>query len=233
MITIEQLKAARALLGWTQKELAVKSQVALASVANLEQGKGKAGGRVSQAIVAACETAGIEFTPEPGVRLCREKFHFRIFEGRSAIFELWDDIIIALGRGGGEVLMSGISEKFWIENYRDELIANILRQRALGISSRLLIEEGDNLVIIGEASYRAVPSYLFQQTPSFVYADRFAILNWGPPLRVLLIQNAVIAETYRRQFEANYEMGRKLDPRKVAVARLEGLPYMPGYKPKT
>jgi predicted transcriptional regulator len=46
IITIEQIKAARSLLGWTQRDLAKQAGISLASMANLEQGMGKIGGRV-------------------------------------------------------------------------------------------------------------------------------------------------------------------------------------------
>ena len=224
MITIEQLKAARSLLGWTQRELAAKSGVALASVANLEQGKGKARGKTYQAVQHALEQEGIEFTPEPGVRLRREKFQFRLLEGHESVFELWNDIFAALSPAGGEVLISGVDERIWLEKYKAELPSFLKRQVALNIHPRLLVAEGDHLVLGGPDVYRAVPRTLFQQVPHYVYADRFAIINWGPPQRILLVQNALIAETFRRQFEFNYAMGRKLDPKKVVIARLEHFP---------
>lgn len=227
MITIEQLKAARSLLAYTQRELAERASVSLAAVSNLEQGTGKMGGKVYEAVCAALERAGIEFTPEPGVRLRREKFNFRNIEGDGAIFELWEDIVATLGRTGGEVLISGVDEKVWLKKYKKELTAALIQQRKLGITNRLLIAEGNNLVIIGPSTYRAVPSYLFQQAPYFVYGDRFAIINWGPPLRVLLVQNPLIAQTFRNQFEFNYLHGKPLDKKKVAIAKLEGLPYLP------
>ncbi len=221
MITIEQLKAARSLLGWTQRQLADKSGLSLASVANLEQGKGKARGKTHLAVQEALEHEGIEFTPEPGVRLRREKFQFRMLEGRESVFDLWSDIIAALGATGGEVLMSGIDEQIWLDHYKPELAAALKRQFALGIHNRLLIAEDDPLVLIGPDAYRVVPRPLFQQAPYYVYADRFAIISWGPPQRILLVNNALIAETFRRQFEFNWQMGRELDPKKVVVARLD------------
>jgi transcriptional regulator with XRE-family HTH domain len=228
MVTINQIRAARALLGWNQDELAEHAGLSLATVANIEQGRGKMRGHTLDAVRTSFERAGVEFTPEPGVRLRREKFNFRILEGDDAIFELWNDIVLTLGATGGEVLMSGISEQTWLAKYKKEMTANILRQRALKIYPRVLLAEGDNLVIIGSATYRAVPKFLFQQSPYFVYGDRFAIINWGPPQRVLLVQNAAIAETFRHQFEFNWQIGRELDDRKVVVAKMEGLPHLPG-----
>ncbi|NDC56383.1 MAG: hypothetical protein EBZ69_06195 [Alphaproteobacteria bacterium] len=124
--------------------------------------------------------------------------------------------------------MSGISERYWLEHYKEALIDNILRQRKLDISTRLLIEEGDNLVLIGQASYRAIPPYLFNQMPSYIYADRYATIMWGPPLRILVIQNTLLVQNFRKQFEYNYSIGKRISDDQVIIPRLEGLPYLPG-----
>jgi len=63
-ISIRQVKAARALLAWSQEDLAEASGVSIPTVARLEAADGPVGGRVAtvEAIKAALEEAGIEFT---------------------------------------------------------------------------------------------------------------------------------------------------------------------------
>lgn len=72
-ISIRQVKAARALLGWSQKDLADASGVSDPTIKRLEAGKGDLGGRqaTADAIRQALEGAGVEFTngDQPGVRL--------------------------------------------------------------------------------------------------------------------------------------------------------------------
>ncbi len=72
-VSIRQVKAARALLGWSQKDLAQVSGVSEATIKRLEAGEGDLGGRQATvgAIRTALETAGAEFTnaDQPGVRL--------------------------------------------------------------------------------------------------------------------------------------------------------------------
>ncbi len=227
MITIVQIKAARSLLGWTQRDLAKQAGVSLASMANLEQGTGKTGGKAFAACCLALEQAGIEFTPEPGVRLRREKFHFRVLEGDRAVMELWDDIIVALGKTGGEVLISGVSGKLWLTRYKEEVTAALIQRRKLGIRNRHIIPQGDTLILSDTETYRVAPPYLFQHVPYYVYADRFAMINWGPPLRILLVQNSLIAETFRNQFEFNFDHSKPLKKSDVVIAKLEGLPSKP------
>lgn len=77
-VSIEQVKAARALLRWAQSDLADASGVSLPTIKRLEAASGEIGGRAdtASAIRAALETAGVEFIPEngggAGVRLRKE-----------------------------------------------------------------------------------------------------------------------------------------------------------------
>ena len=68
MLTIRQIKAARALLGWSQEELAQYSSVSMPTIARLESTDGPIGGRAdtAQKIRASLEKAGIEFIEENG-----------------------------------------------------------------------------------------------------------------------------------------------------------------------
>jgi predicted transcriptional regulator len=67
-VTVRQVKAARALLGWSQGDLASHSTVSEPTIARLEAEDGPLGGRPDTAakIIHALVTAGIEFIPENG-----------------------------------------------------------------------------------------------------------------------------------------------------------------------
>ena len=75
MRSVRQIKAARALLGWSQADLARHSTMSEPTIARLESTDGELGGRADTfaKIVDAIEKAGIEFIDEngggPGVRL--------------------------------------------------------------------------------------------------------------------------------------------------------------------
>jgi predicted transcriptional regulator len=70
------IRAARALLGWTQEELCKKAKVALGTVKRMEGFDGPVGARTDtlRRIVAVFEKAGIEFLNDdkPGVRLVKK-----------------------------------------------------------------------------------------------------------------------------------------------------------------
>ena len=74
-VSIRQVKAARALLDWSQEDLASAAGVSVPTVKRLEASDGPLGGRTetAQKLRVSLEHAGIEFIDEngggPGVRL--------------------------------------------------------------------------------------------------------------------------------------------------------------------
>jgi DNA-binding XRE family transcriptional regulator len=74
-VSIRQIKAARALLAWSQEQLAEEADVSIPTIKRLEANDGPLGGRSGTGvkIKTALERAGVEFIDEngggPGVRL--------------------------------------------------------------------------------------------------------------------------------------------------------------------
>ncbi len=61
-ITPQQFRAARAFLGWSQRDLAAKARVSRATITNFEIGISQPQVRVLEALVETLERAGIVFT---------------------------------------------------------------------------------------------------------------------------------------------------------------------------
>ena len=72
-MTSEQIRAARALLRWDQRQLAQAADISVETVKRLEKTPGKVSAYTGtmEAITKALENAGVEFTNDdaPGVRL--------------------------------------------------------------------------------------------------------------------------------------------------------------------
>jgi predicted transcriptional regulator len=74
-VSIRQIKAARALLAWSQEQLAAAADVSIPTIKRLEAQDGPLGGRseTGKKMISALETAGVEFLDAnnggPGVRL--------------------------------------------------------------------------------------------------------------------------------------------------------------------
>ena len=63
-VSIRQIKAARALLNWSQSDLAQKSGVSVPTIKRLEAADGLLGGRIETAtrLCGALEKEGVQFT---------------------------------------------------------------------------------------------------------------------------------------------------------------------------
>lgn len=72
-ILAAQVRAGRALLAWSQDQLVQASGVPKRTLARLELGEGEPQRRTMDAIRAALEAAGVEFTngDAPGVKMAR------------------------------------------------------------------------------------------------------------------------------------------------------------------
>ena len=73
-MTVEQLRAARGLLGWSQSKLASRAELSLPTVKRFEaNGEIRVSGEARAKLKSALEAAGVEFIEEngggPGVRL--------------------------------------------------------------------------------------------------------------------------------------------------------------------
>jgi len=67
MVTVEQLRAARGLLGWSQSELAARAGLSLPTVKRLEAGFGpRVSDEARSRLQRAIEAAGLQFIEENG-----------------------------------------------------------------------------------------------------------------------------------------------------------------------
>lgn len=67
MLTAAQIRAARAMLNWTQRNLAEKAGISVPGVKNLEREAGNAQVKTIRAIQAAFEAEGIEVISNGGL----------------------------------------------------------------------------------------------------------------------------------------------------------------------
>lgn len=200
MITIGQIKAARALLNWNQELLAEYAGLSKPAIANIERGKVLPRTETLQAITKALVDGGVEFTDGPGVRLRGETLQIQVFEGENAIFRLWQDMLNTL-KDGDIRMLSGTDERTYDKIAGKEKFRDFMRKFAeRRITSRLLVRHGDTYFVEPISHYRWISNELFSQVPYFVYADKYAILITEPIQRVVLIENKAIADSYRKQF---------------------------------
>ena len=202
MTSVSQIKAARSLLNWNQDVLASAAGLSKPAIANIERGKTIPRLETMNAITKALTDAGVEFIEGPGVKLRGETLEINIFEGEEAIFRLWQDINETL-KEGDERLISGVDETLFDRVAGEDRFRQVMDQfKSRKLKGRILLKHGDTYFVEPKEHYRWVSEEVFSQVPYYIYADKYAILLFEPVPRIVLIENAAIADSYRKQFNA-------------------------------
>ncbi len=205
MITIQQIKAARALLEWTQEDLAQASGLSKPSINTLERRIANPKIETMLTIQRCLEEAGVEFL-EGGVKTTSFALKTKVFEGSDSLLLLLNDIFETLKGTDKELMIAGIDESKYQSLGGKHVLEQINKRIKYGIKTKLLSCEGDRNFIEPIEHYRWVPKDFFSRTPYYVYDNKYAILLWGPPQKIVLIENQEIAETFRQQFLALWDV---------------------------
>lgn len=216
MISKEQIKAARAMLDWSQKHLAEKCGVVSEPTIKLvEAGKVNSTDATLSAIKRTFEKEGIEFTRQNGVRIRDDLLTVieKMDEHENLYLQLLDDIFYTLKGREGEILWSFIDESRADQNEieREHMI------RRAGAKVRSLVRYGDTHLHFGLEEYGYMPKGYFINNPCVVYGDKFAVMM-NNERKVLIIHDAAVAELKRKEFEIIWSIG--LRPEK-STARSE------------
>ncbi len=210
MIDAKQIRAARALLRWSQEDLAGQTNVSLQTIKNIENEKTLPHLSSIESIRENLEIAGIEFLDRSGVRLRGEEM--RVYKGPKALDKFFLDLYATMAADeGGEYTVFGVEEKkFWDED-ADATNQHIERIKKHGsITCRALIAEGDNNQPSPHIAYAALDKQHFSSVPFYVFKDKLAFIVWGPPAQIFVIENKALAEAYKKQFAILWNAGTKI-----------------------
>src|SRR5712671_1231540 len=106
-ISSKQIRAARGLLNLSQKELALKANLSVNSLNNIEREVGSPRVDSMHAIKDALTHEGIEFLEKDGVRLAGEQLEIEKIEGPNILASLYEELIKTVPSGYREILIMG------------------------------------------------------------------------------------------------------------------------------
>lgn len=208
----KKLKAALDLLGWSVDNLSAESGVSSVTIYKYLSATGPKllSEKNHLRIFHTLNSHGIKITPD-GVH--RTDVITTILRGEDANKRVLDDIYQTLKEAGGEVLISGLSELRPEHKDYDFLVKHINRIRAAGISERILIERGDTNLVAPKEWYRCLPPEDFSAYPFQIYANKIAMIDWGPPQKITIVEHQRYAETFRFMFNA---LWRRSEPIRIS-----------------
>lgn len=205
MISVQQIRAARALISWSQKQLGEIAGISQAGIANIESGKTRPTTQTMTAIRSALENAGVEFI-DRGVRYKPDEIE--IIQGEDFTTRMMNYVYeTLLHYDQKEYLLSGVDFSMLDTEQKSHVQAQVDRLVNFDMRARVLVEEGTEADdIVGPKEwYRSIPREVFYAaTPCFVFYDRFALMMFEKQ-KVVIIRNADVAEDQRRKFQFLWE----------------------------
>lgn len=223
MIDYRQIRAARALLNWSQADLARAADMATSSIKNMESENSSSRRESLAQIAEAFDLNGVEFTPGTGLRLKNDIV--TIHDGKHASAALLNDIYAhAQAAMHREVCIIGLDETYSVETDGLLLLANhIDRLTRAGVSERILICEGDTRYLNTPECYRWLPrSYFTRNSPIYIYGDRIAVHSGSLKRRTIIIEARPLAQHMRMLFSLMWDCASTVPPQVSPIKLASG-----------
>lgn len=211
-ITAAQCRSARALLNWSQPELAQRCGMHVQTISAFESDTSTPSKRTLEKITNTFESSGIEFLSHDGVR--RIKRDVITYDGVSGFDAFIADVYQTVKSVGGDVCVSNVNEKDFDKHvswggapYHLKKMAEL--KESINFSFRILVKEGDTYFPASDyAEYRWIDSKYFRTVPFYVYGDKLAIINFQKGATVHVVESKEIADAQRIQFSLFWDSAK-------------------------
>lgn len=206
-ISSKQIKAARALLDWSQDDLAHSAQLSIATIRKLELGFVPRCSTAST-LRRAFEASGIEFLDSEGVRLRREDIE--AFRGDAGAEAFLEDIVQTARKGAGELMVVASSPQELCQMFAMAAMQDfeeaVARCPCIGV--KIIFSDAFDLPLSGpRVEYRSLSSNYVDPMPFCVYGNKYAIVMMAErgAGKIVVVQSPAVALSSRRQFLSMWE----------------------------
>jgi hypothetical protein len=216
MITKEQIKAARAMLDWSQKTLAAEcATVSEPTIKLIETGRVRSTEATLDALRLTLENAGIEFTQQNGVRFRDDLFTVieKQDENDNVYVRLMQDVYNVARHTDTEVLFAYVDQSVSPPDVVDQQV--LIRKR--GVPMRFLVRHGDTFLRYPLNEYRYLPKGRYLNNSIVLYGNKLAYLI-NRLDKIIVINDPSIAEIRRMEFDMQWEAGER--PTQTTADRL-------------
>lgn len=200
MISLPQIRAARGLLNWTQKELAQASGLSLRTLNSIEKGDVVPRLDTLIALQIALEAQNILFTEDNGVKVKGERLDIQKYEGETVQEILMKDVVQQLRKTGGVCYTNGVNEA----KYRDLPVSIVDQFYAdcfkYGIVDYVAVERGFSAFLSRPSHYKWISRESLGKLAYSIYGDTISFIIWEKTPRIVIIRNKTIADHFLNNF---------------------------------
>ncbi|MCB9980703.1 MAG: helix-turn-helix transcriptional regulator [Rhodospirillales bacterium] len=204
MINAKQIRAARAILGWSQQDLADAIGMSKPTIVEAEKDGHQPRLETTGLIQAAFEDKGLDFI----VGGVKERVDIvEILDGDDCGIRLLNAAHQALRTTGGDILFYGASER----RSTDEIIRKSMEIRQSGIKTRFLIENNDTHILGPLEEYRWMPDKLWLDSDAkTIFGDIVAYaVTWQNKPKIICFKDKRISEIEKKIFDFVWDISAK------------------------
>lgn len=200
MISVRQIKAARALLGYSLNDLEEACSVNANTISRIENGSTNLTEKTARRLEMFFRAQGLEFLDHEGIRFKpREIVTYHGHEG----FVLFVRDVFETVKDGGEICVSNVDESNFLKWEGEEADAHMARMATIKtLKMRILVERGDQeQPASGYAEYRSVPTEKFGGLSLYIFGPKTALIIFKPDnVEVYVIDHPDITSFFRAEF---------------------------------
>jgi transcriptional regulator with XRE-family HTH domain len=202
-----QIRAARAMLNWSQDGLAETCGLSVATIRKIEAGNISPRGKTITLIEQAFDNAGLEFIDPNGVR--QRPDDITVYQGEEGTRDFIDDIYAVSLEKGGEIVQVWNSAYSIFELMPEYRAIHFARMQA--IRERIVVKciLTENLIFTPApyCQYRSLSKHYVNSVPFYVYGDKYAIILFKdlPSPKIIVIHSRLASDAFRFQFTSMWE----------------------------
>jgi len=218
IISPSQCRAARALLAWSQPDLARRSRMHVQTISAFENETGTPTKKTLSRLKETLEKAGVEFIESEGIRRKNSEIHK--FSGPEGFEAFLDDVYkTAITQGTPEaptqVYLSNVVHENWIKWMGESKWNNHVRRMTKDkdlMDVRIIVKEGDHhFPAIDYAQYKWFPGHIFNEKSFYSYHDKLAFLDFSENnVDIVVMQQPDFASGYRTLFNIAWNYVAKI-----------------------
>lgn len=200
-ISATQIKAARAMLGWLQDDLAEASGLSISTIRSLETGYISL--RSAKEVRKAFEKSGLEFTEGDGIK--RRDDQIKVYRGPDSCDKFFDDMLQTIKKDGGDVLCIIKSQDIMMQSCGITNNDNIDRLEFLSQMTDvkgLVCDTSAPAFFVPSLELRITSKHHVGPYPCYIYGDKYAqVVHEGRMNFSFVVLNIPhVAHNYRSHF---------------------------------
>lgn len=207
----EQIRAARAMLDWSQQDLADAAGVSKDTVKNYELSLNKPNSQTMFRIVSTLETAGIEFI---GDGVMKKKKEILVLEGTQGIKTFFDLVYEACLKDPDlTIQVANAEERLFVRWMGDNDLPHRTRMGQLGPRQiRALVKEGSTDIVGSDyAQYKTLDKDHFGQIGIYIFGKRTGLMQMDDiDCKITLIENPLLSETMSKFFALVWKNAKEI-----------------------